>query len=138
MEVPETALQEEGTLEAEAAGPPWVVPLQWVVVPHTAPHPFLEPPSTGRLLQAPHHHTWADHLWDSHHRSEDHRPQCTVVPPWACLLQGDLHQWFMDHHSSAHHLASPLQDPHPSLELMSTLPSSPLAPLSLSPSMRYS
>jgi hypothetical protein len=131
---PEMALPEEETLEAEDVGPPWVALLQWAEVPHMAPHPFLEPLSTGPLLQA-HHHTSGDHLWDSHPPSEVPRHQCTEALPWVCLLRG-LHQWCMDHQSSAPLLASLQQDHHLSLGLTSTQPFSPLGPLWLCPSMR--
>ena len=131
---PEMVLPEVETLEVGAVGPLWAVPLQWAEVPHTAHHHSLEPPFTGHLPQAP-HLTLDDHLWDSHHPSEVHHLQCTVALPWVCLLR-DLHQWFMDHQSSVHPLAFLQQDHLPSLGLMSTLPSSPLAPLWLSPSMR--
>ena len=132
---PEMGLPEVETLEVGAVGLLWAVPLQWAEVPHTAHHHFLEPPFTGHLLQAP-HHTLDDHLWDSHHPSEVHHLQCIVVLPWVCLLRG-LHQWCMDHQSSAPLLASLQQDHHLSLGLTSTQPFSPLGPLWLCPSMRY-
>jgi len=131
---PEMALPEEETLEAEDVGLLWAVLLQWAVVPHMVPHPFPEPPSTGPLPQAP-HHTLGDHLWDFRPQSEVPHHQFIAALLWVCLLQ-DLRQWCMGHQFSVHLLGFLQQDHHPSLGLMSTQPSSPLAPLWLCPSMR--
>jgi len=115
---PEMALPEEETLEAEDVGPLWAVLLQWAGVPHMAPH-----------------HTLGDHLWDFRPQSEVPHHQFIAALLWVCLLQ-DLRQWCMGHQFSVHLLGFLQQDHHPSLGLMSTQPSSPLAPLWLCPSMR--
>ena len=134
---PEMALPEEETLEAEDVGPLWAVLLQWAGVPHMAPHPFLEPPSTGPLPQAP-RHTLGDHLWDFRPQSEVPHHQCIAALQWEDLRQWEgLHQWCMGHQFSVHLLGFLQQDHHPSLGLTSTQPSSLLAPLWLCPSMRY-